>query len=85
MMMNGTCHLNHQRGFATLLTSLIILVGITLITLFTARTTLMEQRMSANHYRSSQAFYAAQAALEIGIGYINQYGADDLLDIDLLG
>ncbi|HIB63180.1 MAG TPA: hypothetical protein EYO51_08655, partial [Methylococcaceae bacterium] len=53
MMMNGTCHLNHQRGFATLLTSLIILVGITLITLFTARTTLMEQRMSANHYRSS--------------------------------
>jgi len=84
-MMNGTCHLNHQRGFATLLTSLIILVGITLITLFTARTTLMEQRMSANHYRSSQAFYAAQAALEIGIGYINQNGTDDLLDIDLLG
>jgi hypothetical protein len=80
MMMNGTCHLNHQRGFATLLTSLIILVGITLITLFTARTTLMEQRMSANHYRSSQAFYAAQAALEIGIGYINQNGTDDLLD-----
>jgi len=78
-MMNGTCHLNHQRGFATLLTSLIILVGITLITLFTARTTLMEQRMSANHYRSSQAFYAAQAALEIGIGYINQNGTDDLL------
>ena len=81
-MMNGTCHLNHQRGFATLLTSLIILVGITLITLFTARTTLMEQRMSANHYRSSQAFYAAQAALEIGIGYINQYGTNNLLDID---
>ena len=78
--MNGTCHLNHQRGFATLLTALIILVGITLITLFTARTTLMEQRMSANHYRSSQAFYAAQAALEIGIGYINQNGTDDLLD-----
>ena len=79
MMMNGTCHLNHQRGFATLLTALIILVGITLITLFTARTTLMEQRMSANHYRSSQAFYAAQAALEIGIGYINQNGTGDLL------
>jgi len=78
-MLNGTCHLNHQRGFATLLTSLIILVGITLITLFTARTTLMEQRMSANHYRSSQAFYAAQAALEIGIGYINQYGTANLL------
>ena len=78
-MMNGTCHLNHQRGFATLLTALIILVGITLITLFTARTTLMEQRMSANHYRSSQAFYAAQAALEIGIGYINQYGTANLL------
>jgi len=81
-MLNGTCHLNHQRGFATLLTSLIILVGITLITLFTARTTLMEQRMSANHYRSSQAFYAAQAALEIGIGYINQNGTNYLLGID---
>ena len=80
--MNGTCNPYNQRGFATLLTSLIILVGITLITLFTARTTLMEQRMSANHYRSSQAFYAAQAALEIGIGYINQYGTDDLLGID---
>jgi hypothetical protein len=71
MMMNGTCHLNHQRGFATLLTSLIILVGITLITLFTARTTLMEQRMSANHYRSSQAYAAAYAAYSYGFSYFD--------------
>ncbi len=75
-MLNGTCHLNHQRGFATLLTSLIILVGITLITLFTARTTLMEQRMSANHYRSSQAYAAAYAAYSYGFGYFNQGGFD---------
>jgi len=76
MMMNGTCHLNHQRGFATLLTSLIILVGITLITLFTARTTLMEQRMSANHYRSSQAYAAAYAAYSYGLSYFKQGGFD---------
>jgi hypothetical protein len=75
-MLNGTCHLNHQRGFATLLTSLIILVGITLITLFTARTTLMEQRMSANHYRSSQAYAAAYAAYSYGLSYFNQGGFD---------
>jgi len=77
-MLNGTCHLNHQRGFATLLTSLIILVGITLITLFTARTTLMEQRMSANHYRSSQAYAAAYAAYSYGLSYFNQGGFDQL-------
>jgi len=76
MMMNGTCHLNQQRGFATLLTSLIILVGITLITLFTARTTLMEQRMSANHYRSSQAYAAAYAAYSYGLSYFKQGGFD---------
>ena len=74
--MNETYHLNHQRGFATLLTSLIILVGITLITLFTARTTLMEQRMSANHYRSSQAYAAAYAAYSYGLSYFNQGGFD---------
>jgi len=75
-MLNRTCNLNHQRGFATLLTSLIILIGITLITLFTARTTLMEQRISANHYRSSQAYAAAYAAYSYGFGYFNQGGFD---------
>ena len=61
----------HQRGVATLVISMIILVTITFITLYTAKTVLMEQKISTNEYRSRMAFEAAEAGAEMAVSYIN--------------
>lgn len=55
-----------QQGVATLLVSLVLLLGITLMTFSAARVAITEQRISADDYRSKQAFEAAQAGLETG-------------------
>ncbi len=71
----------HQRGMITLFVAAVLLVMITLVTLFTARTTLMDQKITANDYRMRQASEAAQAGLEYAIAAINQVRAVDL-DLD---
>lgn len=53
-----------QRGAATLVTSLILLLAITLMTFSSARVVVVEQRIAANDYRAKQALHASQAALE---------------------
>lgn len=53
-----------QRGAATLVTSLILLLGITLVAFSSARVGVVEQRIAANDYRAKQALHAAQGALE---------------------
>lgn len=59
-----------QRGVATLLVSLVVLTTITFISLYTARTVLMEQKISTNEYRSRLAFEAAEAGIERAISFI---------------
>ena len=54
----------YQRGVATLAISLIILFLVTIVTLYTANTSVLEQKVSANQYRSDQAFSAANAGEE---------------------
>ena len=56
--------LNGQRGVATLVVSLVLLFGMTLAVFFVNRSMIFEQRTSANQYRSTQAFEAAQGGLE---------------------
>lgn len=56
-----------QRGVATLAIGVILLVLITLVSLYGMRVTLLEQRVSANDYRSREAYGAAQAGLSYGI------------------
>lgn len=64
-MTNTHRHSSHsQRGAATLVTSLILLLGITLVAFSSARVGVVEQRIAANDYRAKQALHAAQAALE---------------------
>lgn len=60
-----------QRGAATLLVSMVLLVAATLLVLYVSNTIVGEQRMSANEVRSKQAFEAAQAAVELSIRHIN--------------
>lgn len=63
--------INHgERGMATLITSLALLLAITLLTFAAARVGIMEQRVSANDYRAKQSFEAAQAGIEFAIARI---------------
>ncbi len=74
-----------QRGAATLAITLVVLLLITIITLFTARSMVTEQRVSANQYRAEQAEGAARAALDFGIALIDRVTAGGELAVDRNG
>lgn len=61
----------NQDGAVTLLTALVLLIGITLITLISSKTVLVQMQIAADNYRMTQAVAAANAALDFGIGYFN--------------
>jgi hypothetical protein len=65
--------MRRQKGAATLVITLIVLVLITIITLFTGRSMVTEQRVSANQYRTEQAEVAARAALDLGVALIDRW------------
>jgi Tfp pilus assembly protein PilX len=67
-----------QRGTIALLMSLIILTLITFVSLYTAKTVSVEQKISGNEYRSRVAFEAAEAGMEAAMTYISRsYGGPD--------
>ncbi len=61
----------HQRGSAALVVTLILFIVATLIAAFANRNLVFEQRASANQYRSTQAFEAAEAGLEWATAMLN--------------
>ncbi len=73
--------LHSQSGAATLVISLILLVAMTLITLFTARSMVMEQRISANDYRSKQSFGAAEAGIQQAISMMTDIRVKNIYDV----
>lgn len=66
----------NQKGAATLLTALILLISITLIALLTSKTVLVETQMAADNYRTTQAVAAANAAMDFAVQYFDQGGFD---------
>ena len=62
---------NRQTGVATLMFAVVLLISLTVITFLGARTLLTEQAISANEYRSKEVGYAAEAALEYGIAWLD--------------
>lgn len=64
-----------QRGAATLLVSMVLLIAATLIILYTSQTTFVEQKISANEVRQRQAFSAAQAGIDMAIAQSNAAGS----------
>ncbi|WP_047392211.1 PilX N-terminal domain-containing pilus assembly protein [Chitinibacter sp. ZOR0017] len=54
---------NKQRGVATLLVSIFILLILGVLTLYTNRSVIIEQRSASNEYKQAQALEAAQAGL----------------------
>jgi len=58
--------LRHQRGVATLLVALVVLVILTIIVLSSANVALFEQKTANNEYRQRLADQAAEYALNLG-------------------
>jgi len=66
-----------QSGTATLTMSLILLVLITMVSVYTSRSVLLEQKISANDFRERQAFEAAESGLTAAIAYLASTGGAD--------
>jgi Tfp pilus assembly protein PilX len=62
----------NQKGVATLLISVIMLVSITLIIFFAASYNRVQEKVISNTYMNNQAFEAAEGGLEFGIVYFQQ-------------
>lgn len=79
--MNKMSHTNlpgYQRGAASLLIALVVLTTITMISIYTSRTVVMEQNIASNDYRGRMAFEAAEAGQDMAISYIaNGRNPDD--------
>ncbi len=63
--------LKRQRGMATLVTALVLLIAVTILTFNVAKVSGLEQRISANDVRTLAAHEAAQAGIEQAIAYLN--------------
>ena len=72
--------LNKQCGAATLLTAVVLLIGITLITFMTSKTVMVETQMTADNYRTSQATAAANYAMDYGVNYFDNGGFDQKIN-----
>lgn len=66
--------ISRQHGVATLFITLIALFLVTLVTLFANKGAVFEQVTSANHYRYSLAFEAAQGGLEYTVAWLGASG-----------
>lgn len=66
-----------QAGSATLVMCLVLLVLITMVSVYTSRTVLLEQKISANDFRSRQAFEAAESGLTAAVSYLGSAGGAD--------
>jgi hypothetical protein len=67
-----TCRVRgHQRGVATLAVVMVLFFIIALTAAYTSRNMIFEQKTSANQYRSTLAFEAAEAGIEWTLGMLN--------------
>lgn len=64
-----------QKGVA-LITTIMLLIGITIVVLATAKTVLMETKITADNYRTAQATAAAQAAMDQAVAYFMAGGIE---------
>ena len=62
---------NAQRGAAALVVVMVLFFIISLVAAYASRNLIFEQRTSANNYRATQAFDAAEAGLEWAVAMLN--------------
>ncbi|MCL6264417.1 polymer-forming cytoskeletal protein [Craterilacuibacter sp. RT1T] len=79
----------HQAGMLTLGLVLVLLMVMALMTVYAARTSLLELKLSGSSYRAKQALEAAEAGLHYGVAYYlaggADHNADGQLDMDAAG
>lgn len=78
MKKTNRSRLSHQYGAATLFTALMLLIGITLVTLLTSKTVITETQIAADNYRTAQSVAAANYAMDFGVNYFNLGGFDQV-------
>ena len=61
----------HQHGAAALVVTVMLFFAMVLVTLFVNRNLVFEQRASANQYRATQAFEAAEAGAEWALAQLD--------------
>lgn len=71
-----------MQGYATLAASTLLLLAITTLALFAAKTAVNEQRVAANEYRSKQAFEAGEAGVEFGGIHLDAENGTIVVDND---
>jgi hypothetical protein len=69
--------LRNQKGMSTLVIVLLLLFVATMVTLYTARTSIREQQVSANQYRADQALSAANLGLDYALAYYTKFSGPD--------
>lgn len=69
---NGFLMSKRQTGMATLVVTVILLIAVSSIVIFTGRVVLQETRVEANNYRAEQAFSQANQLLDERIFELNQ-------------
>lgn len=65
------CQTQKKQTGAVLFVSLIILILLSIVGLSTLRTTLTQEKMSANYKQKSQSFQAAESALRVGEDWLD--------------
>ena len=69
--------LRSQKGMSTLVVVLLLLFVATMVTLYTANTSIREQQVSANQYRADQALSAANLGLDYAQAYYTKFSGPD--------
>lgn len=59
-----------QKGYALLITTSLILLGLAINALIVSKSMNIEQRSQSNEYQQQMGFQAAEAALEYGVAYL---------------
>ncbi len=63
---------HNEKGFSTIILTVVILIAVTLLTIGSAQFIVTKYRRVNNHFRSQQAFEVAQAGLDYAITYMNE-------------
>lgn len=75
---------SRQRGAATFAVSVVLLLLITMVGIYTSNSIILERNISANDFRSRQAFEAAASGLNVAMHYMGQRGGADKDDDGIL-
>lgn len=60
----------YEKGAATLVTAVVLLLAVLGVTFFMSETVITEKQLAADEFRAKQAFHAANAGLDHGIAYL---------------